>query len=140
MLLLRFDLKLSLILYKTFYSNLFFMVADSASPAVQNEAPKRTKSLTKNWPGIAEINGNECPFWITPGVDNINVRVMTKVIMPPILPKADAIGLIERRAINSPVEISITPSMLENPWVLKKLNFHEKNGLCSAKGRIPSAS
>lgn len=65
---------------------------------------------------------------------------MTKVIMPPILPKADAIGLIERTAINSPVKISITPSMLENPWVLKKLNIHEKNGLCSAKGRIPYAS
>lgn len=70
----------------------------------------------------------------------MNVSVVKNVSIAAILPIADNFGDNGRKAIKIPVVISITPRILENSIVLRKEKVHEKKGLFSANGRMPSAS
>src|SRR5260370_10137281 len=57
--------------------------ARKASAAVQNDAPKRTKSLIRNWPVPPSIS-TPCPSWIAPGVENKKLVLSRNVVMAPI--------------------------------------------------------
>lgn len=74
------------------------------------------------------------------GLDTINVRIIKKAIIAPMLPKADRVGDSGRKAIKIPIVISIPPVRPENNLVLNNGKAQEKKGLFSANGRIASAS
>ncbi len=96
--------------------------------------------MIKNCHGELGINGIVRPLLMCIGLDTINVRIIKKVIIAPMLPKEDRVGDCCRKAIKIPIVISIPPVRLENIRVLNNAKAQEKKGLFSANGRIASAS
>src|SRR6266852_3878107 len=113
--------------------------ARKASAAVQNDAPKRTKSLIRNWPVPPSIS-TPCPSWIAPGVENKKLVVSRNVMMAPRLPMNEARGEMGRSARSNAIRSSTTPIKLETPCLLTTRYIQDMNGLWATSGCIPSAS
>ncbi len=75
-----------------------------------------------------------------PGVESKKVMVIINVMMPPILPMAEIFGEKGLQQIKTPNAISTMPNTFEKPSTPNKPYVHDKRGLLSTKGFIPSAS
>ena len=86
--------------------------APSESPNVQIDTPMRTRSFSKNWPGIPERTGNpRACVATTVGVVNRKLMVPTNRTTASALPAADARGHHGRTAISTAAMISNVPRL-----------------------------
>ena len=91
----------------------------SASPKDQSAAASNTRSLRRNWPGIADSAGKPPKLGSQPGVEKRKVSVVRNITAASPLPIADTVADTERSAIIAAMAISTTPSRAENARSLK---------------------
>src|SRR5262249_37858066 len=113
----------------------------SDSPRVQRAAPSSTTSLSRNWPGRTEIAGKPpSDTSQTPGVVTRKLSVVANMPTARALPRAEARVASGRRAINTAIVTSATPTRLENARTPRAVAAQAIRGLCAASGRMASAS
>src|SRR6516162_5722074 len=112
-------------------------MAFSESPRIQTDAPNSTISLSRNWPGNADMAGKP-RLGSHPGVEKRNETVVAKSPIARTPPIADALGNAGRRAINVAVVISITPSILEKSRTLRKSYIQPTAGCARPAAECPS--
>ena len=97
--------------------------------------------MSRNWPGRTEIAGKPpSDASQTPGVVSRKLSVVANMPTARALPRAETRAATGRRAINTAMVTSATPTRLENGRTPRALEAQLISGLCSTSGRMASAS